>query len=441
MIQSSLFLLRQRTVQLISYHISNDRLWCEMSLYINKVFNVGGSWEALQNNSSIELSELQIALADLECSNSIQELRDELLVRLERMDWKCALNLGGGPLNFSEFKSAPSSISRIGIRAIKNSTAIDMGMTLPITLDSWIAFRAKAASNLEVLPILILPIYEGKNHSLRLSFDYAVQRIQYLNIVEGNDFLILGCSHHYSSMEIIDAETVIRRTITFEPHQIQAGIGLLSYFSEVLKQKCSQANSKVSIEQDGVKVKLIIKSDSGTEHNVEALLNEYGEVLNGTRAPEQFMTDQVQLLSLQSKLDMAAMEVKHQQNILALTKANYNQRIVSLEDQVAGLRHILSESIISHRIAQEQVSKLIDKYGSNSDVELELLSLAKALDERTENVQKEELERIVKQLHTDNPKLAAEFLSLLKGPLEGVVGNVIYSWLPQLGSIIGMAIR
>ncbi|TOM82325.1 hypothetical protein CGH68_24000, partial [Vibrio parahaemolyticus] len=126
---------------------------------------------------------------------------------------------------------------------------------------------------------------------------------------------------------------------------------------------------------------------------------------------------------------------------LALTKSNYDQRIFSLEEQVADLKHMLSESITSYRIAQEQVSMLIDKYGRNSDVELELLGLAKKLDERAADIQKEELERIVKQLHMDNPKLAVEFLSLLKGPLEGTVGNIIYSWLPQLGSIIGMAIR
>ncbi|WP_252035643.1 MULTISPECIES: hypothetical protein [Vibrio] len=312
---------------------------------------------------------------------------------------------------------------------------------MPTSLDSWVTFRSKSASSLGLIPVLIMPLDIGESSSFRMSFDYVVQRIQYLDIVEGNSFLILGCSYGYSDIEVIDSDKVIRRTITFEPHQIQAGVGLLSYFSEVLKHKCSEANSKVSIEQDGEKVRLRIKSDAGTEQKVEALLNEYGEVLNGTRQPEQLMTDQVQLLSLQNKLDMAAMEVKHQQSVLALTKSNYDQRIFSLEEQIADLKHMLCESITSHRVAQDQVSKLIDKYGSNSAVELELLGLAKKLDERAADVQKEELERIVKQLHMDNPKLAAEFLSLLKGPLEGVAGNIIYSWLPQLGSIIGMAIR
>ncbi|MCS0033967.1 hypothetical protein NB539_17710 [Vibrio parahaemolyticus] len=413
----------------------------DIRLYINKVFNVGDAWDALRENNATELSELQVALANLGYVDSIKAMKDGVLSNLHEMEWRCRNYLVGGRASFKEFKAAPSEPKMTQMGALKGEVAIDIGMNIPTSLDSWVTFRSKSASSLGLIPVLIMPLDVGEDSSFRMSFDYVVQRIQYLDIVEGNSFLILGCSYDYSDIEVIDSDKVIRRTITFEPHQIQAGVGLLSYFSEVLKQKCSEANSKVSIEQDGEKVRLRIKSDAGTEHKVEALLNEYGEVLNGTRQPEQLMTDQVQLLSLQNKLDMAAMEVKHQQSILALTKSNYDQRIFSLEEQVEDLKHMLSESITSHRIAQDQVSKLIDKYGSNSDVELELLGLAKKLDERAADVQKEELERIVKQLHMDNPKLAAEFLSLLKGPLEGVAGNIIYSWLPQLGSIIGMAIR
>lgn len=411
-------------------------------MYINKVFNVGGAWEALQENSVTELSELQVALANLGYVDSAKNMRDGILSNLNDMEWRCRNYLaGGGRASFKEFKAAPSKPKLIQMGALKDKVAIDIGMSMPTSLDSWVTFRSKSASSLGLVPILIMPLDIEEDSSFRMSFDYVVQRIQYLDVVEGNSFLVLGCSYDYSDIEIIDSDTVIRRTITFEPHQIQAGVGLLSYFSEVLKQKCSDSKSKVSIEQDGEKVRLMIKSEAGMEHKVEALLNEYGEVLNGTLPAEQFMTDQVQLLSLQRKLDMAALEVKHHQDILALTKANYDQRIVTLEEQVSGLRQMLSESITSHRIAQEQVSKLIEKYGNESELELELLSLAKKLDERAADVQKGELERLVKQLHAENPKMANEFLSLMKGPLEGVVGNIIYSWLPQLSLLVGSVVR
>lgn len=323
-------------------------------MYINKVFNVGCAWEMLRENNATELSELQVALANLGYVDSIKEMKDGVLSNLSDMEWRCRNYAFGVRASFKEFKAAPSKPNMIQMGALKSEVAIDIGMNIPTSLDSWVTFRSKSASSLGLIPVLIMPLDVGKDSSFRMSFDYVVQRIQYLDIVEGNSFLILGCSYDYSDIEVIDSDKVIRRTITFEPHQIQAGVGLLSYFSEVLKQRCSEANSKVSIEQDGEKVRLRIKSAAGTEHKVEALLNEYGEVLNGTRQPEQLMTDQVQLLSLQNKLDMAAMEVKHQQSILALTKSNYDQRIFSLEEQVADLKHMISESITSHRIAQDQ---------------------------------------------------------------------------------------
>ncbi|MGR3130908.1 hypothetical protein ABMX79_13600 [Vibrio vulnificus] len=409
-------------------------------MYINKVFNVGNAWERVQTESAEELSELQMALQNLGYVESTKEFKDNILSSLNDSGWKCRTMMGGYA-RFRQFNPSSVKSSMTSMAAMKGNLAVDLGMSMPTNLDSWVTYRAKSTSSLGIVPILVMPLTIDDDSVFRMSFDYAIQRIQYLDIFEDNSFLILGCSYDESYLEVVNLDTVIRRTITFEPHQIQAGMSLLSYFSEILKQKCSESNSKVSIEQDGDKVRLRIKSNFGTEQKVEALLNEYGEVLNGTKQPAQFMTDQIQLLSLQSKLDMAAMEVKHQQNILALTKSNYDQRIVSLEDQVSSLKLMLSNSISTHRLAQEQVSNLIDKYGAQGSMELELLAFAKKLDERAADVHKDELERILKQLHSQNPKLASEFLSLLKGPLEGVIGNIMYSWLPQLSSIVGLVIR
>ncbi|CAK3117398.1 conserved hypothetical protein [Vibrio crassostreae] len=414
-----------------------------MALYINKVFNVCGAWEKVSNLEHQSFSELSSAFGELDehwyLSNKNSDAKEEVGNSLREKGWTSKILLGGGPLNLQKFRGTPSSLPFF---LHKDGVGVDWPVHNPSYFDSWVTYKIKVAQSLGVVPVLCLPLYDERLPRSRMTYEYAVERLQYIDIVEGNQFLILGYSPVESeAIQVEEADTVIRRTITFEPHQLQAGVSLLSYFSEVLKQKCSDSNSKVSIEQDGEKVRLMIKSEAGMEHKVEALLNEYGEVLNGTLPAEQFMADQVQLLSLQRKLDMAALEVKHQQDILALTKANYDQRIVTLEEQVSGLRQMLSESITSHRIAQEQVSKLIDKYGNESEVELELLSLAKKLDERSADVQKDELERLIKQLHAENPKMANEFLSLMKGPLEGVVGNIIYSWLPQLSLLVGSVVR
>lgn len=382
--------------------------------------------------------DIQTVLSQINMLDSRGEFKKFISGKFSELNWKSKFLAGGFVPNYGAFKGAPARVSML---AKKGNVGLDALMANATYFDSWVTYKTKSASSLGYVSVMVLPLLGDEDRSKKLTFEYAAERAKYLEIAEGNQFVLLGVSPEPSNIEIIDADSVSRRTITFEPHQVQAGVGLLSYFSEVLKQKCSEANSKVSIEQDGETVRLMIKSEGGLEHKVEALLNEYGEVLNGTLAPEQFMTDQIQLLALRNKLDMAAMEVKHYQERMALMQSGYEQRVGSLEEQVTSLNRLLSESITSHRIAQEHVSKLIDKYGKESEVELELLGLAKKLDERAADVRKEELEQIIRQINSENPKLANEFLTLLKGPLEGVVGNIIYSWLPQLGSIISTAIR
>ncbi|RTR38194.1 hypothetical protein EKG38_14615 [Shewanella canadensis] len=410
-----------------------------MALYINKVFNACGAWGRLEDEYQAELIDIHTVLNQLDNLDYRRESKEFISEKFSSLNWKSRyfLPVGGLP-NYGSFKGPPKRVSML---AIKGHIGVDGPMANATYFDSWVTYKAKSASSLGYVSLMLLPLLGEEDRSRSITFEYAVERAKYLEIAEGSQFVLLGISSVPSNMEIIEADSVSRRTITFEPHQVQAGVGLLSYFSEILKQKCSEANSKVSIEQDGETVRLMIKSEAGLEHKVEALLNEYGEVLNGSLAPETFMTDQIQLLALRNKLDMAAMEVKHYQERMSLVQSNYEQRVFSLEEQVTSLNKLLSESITSHRIAQEHVSNLIDKYGKESEVELELISLAKKLDERATDVKKEELENIVRQINSENPKLANEFLTLLRGPLEGVVGNIIYSWLPQLGGIIGTAIR
>ena len=171
---------------------------------------------------------------------------------------------------------------------------------------------------------------------------------------------------------------------------------------------------------------------------IETLLNDYGLVLNGQLKPEQFMTTEVQVLSLRNKLDMAAIEVKHQKDILALSSANYNHRIESLEDQVKHLKTVLSKSITSSKIAQGHVSELIKKFSNGSQIELRLIELAKKIDNGLSDTDKKEFETTLTAINQENPKLAHEFIESLKGPLEGVAGNIGSLGIPVVNTTCGI---
>lgn len=410
-----------------------------MALHVNKVFNVSKAWEKIQSVGQCEFAELSQAFSHIEQNVYFldESIREPLEFLLSQQQWKILKNVGG-VANFKAFHGAPKLVS-FSLR--KGIIGVDAQRVSPYHLDSWITFKAKNATSLGLVPILCFPLADERIPRQRMTFEYAMERSRFIDIVEGNNFLMLGYSDRETALEIIDADSVIQRAITFEPHQLQAGVGLLSYFSEILKQKYSDSRSKISIEQDGQVVRLIIKTESGCEHKVEALLDEYAQILSGQLLPESFIDDQIQQLALRNKLDMAAMEVKHYQELLALTKMGHEQRVTCLELQVSNLKQIVSEGLASHRTAQELIGKLVANYGKSNEIELQLLELAKKMDERASDITKEEMERILKLLEDENTNLAQEFLGLLKGPLEGVAGNIIYSWLPHLQSILGSVVR
>ncbi len=413
-----------------------------MPLFINKIYNVCGAWEKITNSAFSEFEDLKTAFLEINESDysesTMKVLKERISQILKNKNWQSRYPLFGGAGKFTKVNSDPN---RINFLARKELIAFDLNTANPTYLDSWVSFRTKIMSSNGFIPVLALPLSEDDSLPSRLTYEYAVERIRYLDIVEGNQFIVIGYSSSPSYMEIVEADSVIQRTITFEPHQIQAGVGLLSYFSEILKQKISTFDSKVTIEQDGEKVRLLIKSKAGSVEMIETLLNDYGLVLNGQLAPEKFMSNEVQLLSLRNKLDMAAIEVKHQKDILALTTSSYSLRIESLEDQLKHLKTVLSKSIISNKVAQSHVSDLIEKFSNGSIVESQLIELAEKIDNGLSDSDKKEFESTLAAINKENPKLVQEFIKLLKGPLEGVAGNILYSWLPNISMLLGSVIR
>jgi len=393
-----------------------------MPLFVNKIYNVCGAWEKITNSALSEFEDLKTAFLEVNevdySGGKGNILKERISENLKNKNWQSQYPLlFGGRVKFKQVNADPK---RISFLAKKEFIVFDMNMASPIYMDSWVSFRTKVMSSNGFIPVLALPLSEDDSLPSGLTYEYAMERIKYLDIFEGNQFIFIGYSSTPSYIEITEADSVVQRTITFEPHQIQAGIGLLSYFSEILKQKMSTFDSKVTIEQDGGKVRLLIKSKAGSVQMIETLLDDYGLVLNGQLAPEQFMSNEVQLLSLRNKLDMAAIEVKHQKDIFALTTSNYNHRIESLEDQLKHLKAVLSKSIISNKVAQSHVSDLIKKFSNGSVVESRLIELAEKIDNGLSDSDKKEFESMLTTINKENPKLVQEFIKLLKGPLEGV---------------------
>jgi hypothetical protein len=152
----------------------------------------------------------------------------------------------------------------------------------------------------------------------------------------------------------------IERTIEFAPEFYQAGVGLLSYFGEVLRQKDPTTKAKVRIEQEGNRVRLHIESPSGDIEIIEKQLEQYALVVSRQAEPETLLANRAHIMQLETQLDITRIQVKQAQDLLQLADGQYTQRINNLEKQLEFLQTQFAVQIM-------QTGQVIDLATKQSD--------------------------------------------------------------------------
>nr|AKN39861.1 Cell division protein FtsZ [Vibrio tasmaniensis] len=221
----------------------------------------------------------------------------------------------------------------------------------------------------------------------------------------------------------------LSKSITFESHQASAGLSILSYFNEFLHQKYSGTEAKVSIEQNGNMVRLVVETPSGEVEEIEKSLHEFGQVIIGNKQANEILESKFDVERLQMKLEMAAMELKQNERMMLLYQnenQSYKSRLASLEDQMVELQRTICNSL-TH--SQKQLSSQFSTYKSLPKSLLYLLE-NNAEKELSELAKKQIEEEISKHI-TDNHK-ALTLKELADNALYGVAGNSLYSLIVSL---------
>lgn len=130
-----------------------------------------------------------------------------------------------------------------------------------------------------------------------------------------------------------DFESLIERSIEFPPEYKQAGVSILNYFSEILRQRYPESEATVQIKQYGLKVTMTIDPVDGKREIIEKTLNDYGLVITGKMLPEEFESDPLQVMALRNKLEIAQMELRQTKQLLQFTEKHHSERIESLEQR------------------------------------------------------------------------------------------------------------
>jgi len=249
-------------------------------------------------------------------------------------------------------------------------------------------------------------------------------------------------------------QSLIERSIEFEPEYYQAGVGILSYFGEVLRQKYPDVNAKVRIEQDGNKVRMRIETLTGENEVIERELEKYALVIANQLPPSALLENKIHVMQLENKLSMAELEIRQTKNALQLADNLYGKQVRSLEEQIAFFRDLVSEQlrqqgkgadVLAQQLASHeriQLAQIGHTQGLFKDLLGEahgnqvLLTAIRSLEHNlmsgiaTIDVQ-EQVKESLSVMKQQNPGLLARFAAQSEGAGYGALAGTVIEWLRQ----------
>lgn len=227
----------------------------------------------------------------------------------------------------------------------------------------------------------------------------------------------------------------IIRSIEFPPEYHRSGVTILSYFADVLRHKNLSEEVKVSIEQNGLNVSLIIETPTGRREQIEQTLKIYGMVVLRKQPPESLTTDPYELAELKSQLRYAEVQIETQRELLAAKKADVESlraEVKDTRDMVRGFMSLM-EGLVSHNTALATSLKELAQQaaqGQNKALENALENLSKMLDRGVREEDREEVLQNLTTIQREDPGVFQRvYDTLLMGAISEGAGNYLYSWL------------
>lgn len=307
-------------------------------MYITKVISYNGAWKKLLNEHEEIFNELQdileafkIRLYDSrdwsENTSLVSQLIssskefEELLIHNQWVDTLEVTNQSQVRKYMGLFKNgiavqfelSANSLSGFIFTKLKNLSPYQKNSNLPIIINLTENFLKKSIPNNKELYDGLVNVFE----------ENLIEFEELLPISIKIPFLILGLDfepHEIEIIEIIGQPEIltVERSIEFPTEYHQAGLGILNYFGTVLREKYSNQNAKVKIEQDGLTVRLVIESENGSKEVIEQALHEYELVVSGQANPNDFYDSPIKVLELKNQLRVFQFQIESQRDVIAL---------------------------------------------------------------------------------------------------------------------------
>ena len=112
-----------------------------------------------------------------------------------------------------------------------------------------------------------------------------------------------------------------------------------------MARKYPDDDVRVTILQSGPTVTLRIETPEGDIEEIERTLEQYGLVVTGQLAIDRFTDDRELIRDLRTRIEVTNLELKLRKEAFLDQKAQYEERVVSLEDQVQNLYSLVSTGL------------------------------------------------------------------------------------------------
>jgi hypothetical protein len=443
-------------------------------MYITKVISINGGWDVLcSNQPAFDSVETVIASIKFETLEKLEKSKGVTQGQIRQVT--LAKFVRNAPL-----ASAKRSVStrKKHENHFNNGVSFDGALSFDMAcisaIDRWALVDTERAQMAKYCDVSVLVIfdhvpkwfYSKQNNELERNggqFEKSMLHIKQnlIPLYHDRPLVVLGLSEDSSSTELIELDNQlvgksIERSLEFSPEHYQAGVGILSYFSEILQQKYPDVEAKVKIEQDGFKVRMTVDAPDGSQEIVEEALTNYTLVIAKEIPPESLLEDKLQIHKLKMKLDIAEMEVRNTRSLMMIADSTYKERVGSLEQEVGFMRISIKDqmqlthtahNLIGLQCEREKVVSLarienqkitLESLVESNSQNIELYEALSKLNNmvNTESVDQVEAKEALTVIQRESPTTFDKLQGALEGTMYGVSGNILFQILQQVASLV-----
>ena len=449
-------------------------------MFISKVISFNSSWELLKSKVDA-FDDIQTTISFLNETT----LRDPEIVKPLNSETRPPIT----PLSLvrawdtlmkkSEWGSyrvhsdIPGGIN-VYLRNLKDGVATKFLTTdRMLSFPNWVLVESQRSVNTEYCDVSVLVVPMESEKSIyddprrmgpHFFFERALAQLKDLLPLSQNEpFLVIGISSDQQPLEVIeffsgDDENQIHRVLEFPKEHYQAGVGILSYFGEIIKKKYPDIDAKVRIEQDGNIVRMIVNTPDGVKDIIEKTLDDYALVITNQASPESLLDDKLAIHALTNKLSLAELEVKQTRDLIQISEKYADDKIRSLEDDVKFLRQHVgqqihhmhgSQELISYQSKKEEklllthlnnsqrtISDLIKDSSNRTELKDALIGVNRIIDNFDQYRDEEKAKEMLTVIRDTSPETFDDLSEALKGTMYGVSGNIVFQWLQGVASLV-----